>query len=300
MQAHEVHVPNPEKALFPGITKTHLVGYYLKVAPRMLPHAGHRALSLVRHPEGVTEKGFFQKNPSDHFPDWLPTVALPRKSVPDETRTYTMVDDADALVYLAGQATIEFHGWLSRADAPQRPDRMVIDLDPHLADPERAWPGVRAAARDTLALLDAIGAPAFLLATGSRGLHVTVPLVPEAGFRACRALADRVARALVRDAPGRYTRSMSKARRGDRLFLDTLRNVYGATAILPWSLRARPHAPIAAPVARSFLDRGDARADRYTFHDVMSLMGRADPWAGFEDHRVPLDRLRSKADEAGL
>ena len=270
-----VEVSNPDKLLFPadGVTKADLVTYYRAVADVMVPHLRDRAVTLHRFPNGIEQKGFYQKDASDHFPEWLRRAELPKEG---GTVRYPLVDDADGLAYLANQGTVVFHVWLSRVDKPDRPDRMVLDLDPSSDD----FALVVDVAREAREVLDELGLPAYVEATGSRGLHVTVPLDRSATGDEVRAFASGVAQALEQ-RDDRVTTAFRKADRGGRLYLDVARNGHAQTVVAPYSVRARPGASVATPLEWDELDRGDLRPDGFTVRDVPARVADVgDPWSG--------------------
>ncbi|MGW5242993.1 non-homologous end-joining DNA ligase [Streptomyces sp. NPDC004129] len=271
----EIH--RPDKVLFPGdgggeeYTKAHLVDYYRSVAPRMLPHLRGRPLMLERHPDGVGGPRFMQKNTPDHYPDWVHRVELPKEG---GTVCHTVCDDTATLTYLADQACLTLHRWLSRADRPERPDRLVLDLDPVDHD----FGPVREAARQTGELLDELRLPSGLMTTGSRGLHIVVPLDGSHDFDEVRAFAKDLAEALAAAHPDRLTTAARKRDRGDRLYLDVQRNAYAQTAVAPFTVRALPGAPVATPLTWEQLDDPDVHARRWTIADAAD-QARTDPWA---------------------
>jgi bifunctional non-homologous end joining protein LigD len=277
-----VRVSRPGKELFPedGITKEDLARYYRAVAARMLPHLRGRPLMLERHPDGVGDRGFLQKDVPGHFPDWLHRAELPKEG---GTVTYAVCDEPAALVYLADQACITLHRMLSRAQRPDRPDRMVFDLDPSDGD----FAPVREAALELRALLDEIGLPSQVMTTGSRGLHVLVPLDGRADFDHVRDVARRAADLLARRRPDRLTTAARKAARRGRLYLDVQRNGYGQTAVAPYTVRSRPGAPVAAPIPWEAVEDPELTARRWTLADVTELLAR-NPWS-------PAPRPRSLA-----
>ncbi|MEU6982178.1 non-homologous end-joining DNA ligase [Streptomyces sp. NPDC046324] len=288
-----VEVRRPEKVLFPedGITKADLATYYRTVARRMLPHLRGRPLMLERHPDGIGDRGFMQKDIPDHFPDWVHRAELPKEG---GTVTYVLCDDTATLVLLAGQGCITPHRWLSRADLPDRPDRLVFDLDPSDDDFTR----VRDAARWLHDLLDELRLPSQLMTTGSRGLHVSVPLDRGAAFDDVRAFAADVAGVLTARHPDRLTTEARKKARGGRLYVDLQRNAYGQTAVAPYAVRARPGAPVAAPIAWGDLDDPGLDARRRTLADADRLL-KDDPWTPAPRPRslaAAADRLRRVAE----
>ena len=183
LEDRAVKLSNPQKVLFPaaGLTKADLIDYYRRVAPVMLPHLAGRPLSFERYPDGIAAEGFMQKNASDYFPSWIRRVRLAKQ---DGVVDHVVAEDAATLIYLANQACITFHVWLSRIDRVDHPDRMVLDLDPSDDD----FAKVRWAAREARALLEELGLAPFLQVTGSRGLHIWVPLDRSADFDQVRAV----------------------------------------------------------------------------------------------------------------
>ncbi len=243
-----VEVTRPEKVLFPrdGLTKADLVGYYRDIAPLMLPHLRGRPLVMFRYPDGIDGKAWVHKEVPDYFPDWIHRLEVPKEG---GTVTHVVCDDADTLAYLANQACISPHVWLSRVDKLDHPDRLVFDLDPH-----GGFETVRRAARLVGGLLDELGLPSQLMTTGSRGLHVIVRLDRRADFDQVRAFARDVADLLARQYPDELTTEARKAKRGKRLYLDVARNGYAQTAVAPFAVRALRGAPVAAPIEWSQLD----------------------------------------------
>ena len=274
-----VEVHRPDKVLFPGgdgakeYTKGDLVDYYRSVAPFMLPHLRGRPLMLERHPDGVAGPRFMQKNTPDSYPEWIGRVEVPKEG---GTVLHTVCDDTATLLYLADQASLTLHRWLSRAGSIERPDRMVFDLDPAGEDDFGA---VHEAAQLLGELLDALKLPSALMTTGSRGLHVVVPLNGRQDFDEVREFAKDVADLLVAGHPDRFTTAARKKDRGDRLYLDVQRNAYAQTAVAPFTVRAKPGAPVATPMAWAQLDDPGLDARRWTIADAVE-QARTDPWAG--------------------
>ncbi len=262
----DVEVTHPERVLFPadGITKGDVVAYYRDAAPRMLPHLEGRPLSLQRFRGDVTAGGgFFQQRASGHFPPWVPRLEVPRSDgTPVE---HPGADSAAALVYLANQGTLSFHRWPARLPDLERPDLLVLDLDPDGDDFEP----VRHAAfvvRDVLAELGLVGAP---MLTGSRGVHVHVAPEGAEGWEELWALAKRVGAAVVTAGDGRLTRAFYKSQRRGRLYVDTARARRGALAIAPWTVRPLPGAPVAVPVTWAELEDPALHARSFTLRDAL-------------------------------
>jgi bifunctional non-homologous end joining protein LigD len=208
-----------------------------------------------------------------------------------------VADDAATLVYLANQACVTLHVGLARTDRIDHPDRMVIDLDPSDDD----FAKVRRAAREARALIEKVGLVPFLQTTGSRGLHLWMPLDRSADFDQVRAFASEVAETLVARRPRAVTTEQRKAKRGDRVLLDVARNAYGQTAVAPYSVRARPEAPLATPLEWAELDDPKLGPRRYTIQNLFRRLGqKRDPWADIDRHARPLaaahERLKRLAD----
>ncbi len=279
-----IELSNENKVFFPdcGITKGDVVDYYRRIAPSILPHLRGRPVSMQRFPDGIGEAGFFQKDLPDHFPAWFKSAELPKES---GSVHYALVEDPASLVYLANQGALTLHAGLSRIDDPDRPDRLIFDLDPSDDD----FAKVQQAARAMRQALEAEDLPCFVQTTGSRGLHVVVPLRREAGFDQVRAFAQELTRRLARDDPDALTVEQRKNKRGDRVFLDYLRNAYGQTAVAPYSLRARPGAPCATPLTWEEALAGDMRPDKYGLRNIFRRLAQIeDPWAGIGRHGARL------------
>jgi bifunctional non-homologous end joining protein LigD len=268
-----VRVARPDKPLFPcGITKADLARYYAAVAPAMLPHVAGRPLNLERYPDGIDGPRIIQQQAGSHFPSWIRRVTVPKQG---GAVSHVVASDPATLVYLADQACITLHTWLSRADRLDRPDRLVFDLDPSADQPDE----MRAAALEFGALLRDLDLEPFAMATGSRGYHVVVPLRRQAGFDAVRSFARDVARLAVARDP-RLTVAQRKAARGRRIFIDVMRNTYAHTAVAPYSVRARAGAPVATPLRWEELLQTATRPDRWTLRTLPDRLAQhGDPWA---------------------
>jgi len=247
-----VAITHPDRVMFPeiGITKRELIDYYEGVAAAMLPHVARRPLSLVRCPQGRGKECFFQKHDRGVFPAGVKRTEIAEADA--GRRPYLYVEDVQGLVALLQMGTLEIHVWGSRLDRLECPDRLVIDLDP---DVGLGFADVRRAAVEVRGHLAALGLESFPMVTGGKGLHVVAPLAPERDWAAVKDFARRFAEALAADRPDRYTAKLSKAHRRGRIFVDWLRNQRGATAIAPFSTRARPCAPIAVPIGWTQLGR---------------------------------------------
>jgi len=271
----DVNVSSPDKVLFPeiGLTKLGLAEYYAAVAEWSIPHLRDRPLNLNVYPQGITGKGFFQQHASDHYPDWVDRVEVPKR---DGKVVHVMANRADTLVYLAGQNAVTLHSWPSRADQLGRPDRMVFDLDP----PEGDFGAARTAALALGDLLREVGLEPFVMTTGSKGLHVVVPLQRRQEHPAVRAFARDAAEKLIEREPDLVTLEWYKDKRGGRILID-VRATRGMSVVAPYSVRARPEASVAAPIPWSEVSDDGLTARRYTVANVLER--RADPWADIAD-----------------
>lgn len=286
-----IAVSNPDKLLFtePPVTKKALVEYYVKIASHMVPHVRNRMCSLRRFPDGINTDGFFQKNISDYFPEWLESVSVPKEG---GVVRHLVCNDSRSLAYIGSQACVELHVSLSRRDAVNQPDRIVFDLDPPRTDASSPdsldqWStgalAAKKAARKVRALLESMSLRCFLMTTGSAGYHVVVPLHPEYTFDETRAFARRCAEQLAVANPRELTTETRIVDREDRVFIDYLRNAFGQTTIAPYSLRARRGAPVATPITWRELSR--TPPNRFNIGNIFRrLAQREDPWANIAGH----------------
>lgn len=265
-----IGISNRERVIFPGTgeTKGDLADYYAQVAPLMLSFAANRPVSLVRCPQGRAKKCFFQKHDSGAFGDHVHQVPIAEKNGGSED--YIYLNDVDGLLACVQMGTIEFHGWASRADAVEKPDRMIFDLDP---DEGLGFADVTKAAQDIRAHLSDIGLISFAMLSGGKGVHVVVPLTAGHGWDAHKDFASRFAEAMSVAEPDRFVATMSKAKRKNRIFIDWLRNQRGSTAVLPYSARARDGAPVAVPISWDELD-GMRNAHPFSIRDGDELADR--------------------------
>jgi bifunctional non-homologous end joining protein LigD len=282
-----VRITNPDRVLFPdmGLTKRGLIAYYDAVSARMMPHIVDRPVSLVRCPQGRQRACFFQRHAGDSTPAALPVTPIRDKS--GGTADYLYIAGPESLIAGVQIGVLEFHIWGVRRRAVEKPDRLVFDLDP---DPSVDFAAVRAAAVEVRDLLAELGLETFALLTGGKGIHVVAPLAPKRDWPAIKGFARAVADRLAERAPERYIATASKARRRGRIFIDYLRNERGASAVAPYSTRARPGAPVAAPVGWAELGRIRS-ANAYSVESMLRRLKRLerDPWAGYDRVRQALD-----------
>lgn len=287
----QVKVTNSSKMMYPrdGITKGDMVSYYSMISSVMLPHVRDRPVSMLRYPNGIDGESFFQKQVPDHFPEWFATVKVRKKG---GHVLHAMVQKEADLAYLANYACITPHVWLSRAGSLERPDRLTLDMDPFDDD----FITVKDAALAAASELRPLGLKPFVMTTGSRGLHVTVPLDRTAPFGEALSLAKEVADRMV-EGDDRFTTERSKADRNGRLLVDVFRNAYGQTAVPPYALRARDGAPVATPLHWEELEDPGLTSRRFNMRTVFErLRARGDPWSEIERHASSIkdaaDRMR--------
>lgn len=281
---------SPERVLIadPGVTKLALAQFYARIAQHVLPELACRPLSLVRCPDGGAGACFFQKHPS---PGMIPAIRTFELREKDGTpATYFEIEDLEGLLGLVQVNAIEIHPWGARVRDPERPDRLVMDLDPAPDVPFRA---VVAGARELRERFEAMGLVSFVRTSGGKGLHVVVPLVPSASWDEARELTQRIARDMESDSPDRYLSVATKSRRAGRIFIDYLRNARGATSVASYTVRNRAGAPVATPLSWQELARVRSGA-QFTIRNIEQRIARlrADPWADIAKTRQKLPRVR--------
>jgi bifunctional non-homologous end joining protein LigD len=273
--AAKVEVTHADRVLFPadGITKGDLVAYYTEIARAMVPHLKGRPLTLWRYPRGIDQKGFVQQDFADSLPDWMGRVKVAKEG---GTVVHPTADRRDALRWIANQNCVIVHAWLSRRDTLHTPDRIIFDLDPSDND----FAVVKATARTVADVLEEVGLVSYVQTTGSRGLHVVAPVKGGNDFDTVRQFARDVADVVAADDPAHRTVEMRKDKRGDRVYLDIMRNAYAQTAVAPYAVRARRGAPVATPLEWDELDRRGLRADSFKLRDVPKRVAEnGDPWS---------------------
>ncbi len=287
-----VELSNAGKVLYPdnGITKGDLVDYYRQVAETMLPHLRGRPVSMERYPDGITAQRIVQQDAPDYFPDWIEQVQVEKQG---GTLRHVVCEQAATLVYLANQACVTPHVWLSRADRPHHPDQMIFDLDPAGPDFEAA----RVAALSLRSLLAELGLSSFAKTTGGKGIHLTVPLDRRAGFDPARQFARDVAALLARRDPQRLTDQQRKDKRGGRLYVDVMRNAYAQTAVPPYAARAKPGATVATPLTWDEVADPSLHPSRFTIRTIPGRLDQVnDPWRGLRRRRHALTPARKRLD----
>jgi bifunctional non-homologous end joining protein LigD len=267
----KVKISNRDRIIDPdsGITKGQLADHYAAVAPIMLPWVGSRPISLVRCPQGRAKKCFFQKHDAGSFGETVKHVGITEKDGHEEP--YLYIDTADGLLTCVQMGSIEFHGWGARIEDVEKADRLVFDLDP---DVGLDFEAVRRAAFHFREILQQIGLETFPMVTGGKGIHVIAPLGPKAEWPEVKDFAHRLAQAVAQSDPENFTAALPKAQRKGRIFVDYLRNQRGATAVMPYSARARSGAPVAAPITWKEMETIDTPA-HWHVGDAAELVKRA-------------------------
>jgi len=285
-----IELSNPSKVLFPddGITKADLAEYYAAVAPFALPHARRRPVMMERYPDGIGRRPLIQQNAPDYFPDWIERVHVPKEK---GNVRHPLIDVPAAFVYLANQACVTPHVWLSRTDKIRHPDQLVFDLDP----PSDGFEAARRTALLVRDVLEEVGLPPFVRTSGGKGLHVLVPLDRSEPYETVRAFAEEVAQELVRRDPERLTTEHRIAARDGRLYVDVTRNAYAQTTPATYAVRARPGAPVATPLDWSEVEDRKILPDRFTLRTVPTRLERdGDLWKGMMRRARSLRAARGK------
>ena len=243
---------------------------------------------MERYPDGITGTKIFQQHAGKHFPPWIKRIETPKTG---GTVEHVVADDAATLVYLANQGVITLHAWLSRADRLNRPDRLIVDLDPSVEDHS----AMREAARLIVDLLSELGLQPWAMTSGSRGYHVVVPLARRNDYDYVREFSRDFATLAERRHADLFTVEQRKANREGKILLDMMRNAFGHTSVAPYSVRARPGAPVATPLALEELSDSSTLPDRWTLRTVRRRLDQVgNPWAEIDSHRQALGAARRK------
>jgi bifunctional non-homologous end joining protein LigD len=281
-----ITITHPDKILFPdsGITKAELAAYYEMIAPLMVPHMRGRPVTMERYHRGIGAPGFFQKDVSKGFPEWLERVEVPKKG---GTVHHPIVTDTRSLLWLANQNCITPHVWTSRAPDLYHPDICVFDLDPSQDDPEQ----LKAATLLLRDFLAELGLPSWLKTSGSKGFHIVVALDGKSDMGEVAAFAHTVGTLLVQRDPENLTQEFHKVDRGRRILVDTGRNGYSATFAAAYAVRAKPGAPVSAPCTWDELQSGRIRPQTFTLRTMSERVEAVgDVWSDMRRRRRSLKR----------
>jgi len=280
-------ITHPEKILFPdvGITKGELASYYESIAPVMLPHLRRRPITMERFHRGIGSPGFFQKDVSKGFPDWLERVEVPKHG---GTVHHPIANDTRSLLWLANQNSITIHVWPSRTPNLYNPDICIFDLDPSKEDEPETLARAALNLRD---LLVELGLPSWIKTSGSKGFHIAVPLDGKSDFSTVAQFAHVVGRVLVQRDPEHLTQEFAKVDRGGRILVDTGRNGYSATYAATYTVRAKPGAPVSAPCTWEELEKGEVGPQTFTLRTMAQRISAVgDLWSDMLKKKRSLKR----------
>ncbi|AUH72228.1 non-homologous end-joining DNA ligase [Legionella sainthelensi] len=287
MKIAGIYISHADKLLYPDdkISKGEVVEYFYKISDYLLPFVQNRPITIKRYPEGINENGFYNKHRPNYFPDFIKEFTVPTLQ---DTSAMKMagISSKKALVYLAGQDVLEFHSPLSTISSIEKPDQIIFDFDPQDDDFEK----VREAAFILKKILDEYGVKTFVKTSGSRGLHVHLPLKAHYKFDRIKSISRKIAEKLYQKCPEITTLEQRKEKRGNKVFIDFLRNDYAMTAITPYSLRARKGAPIATPVDWKELNDNSLNPRSYHLKNIFQrLEKKENPWKNFNKYNRNID-----------
>jgi len=280
-------ITHPEKILFPdvGITKGELASYYESIAPVMLPHLRRRPITMERFHRGIGSPGFFQKDVSKGFPDWLERVEVPKHG---GMVHHPIANDTRSLLWLANQNSITIHVWPSRTPNLYNPDICIFDLDPSKEDEPETLARAALNLRD---LLVELGLTSWIKTSGSKGFHIAVPLDGKSDFSTVAQFAHVVGRVLVQRDPEHLTQEFAKVDRGGRILVDTGRNGYSATYAATYTVRAKPGAPVSAPCTWEELEKGEVGPQTFTLRTMAQRISAVgDLWSDMLKKKRSLKR----------
>ena len=292
---YSVSISNRDKIFFPSskYTKGDLIDYYKKISELMIPHIKGRPISMLRFPDGINGKQFYQKDTPDYFPDWIEVKQVKKQD--GGTTNYVICNNTATLVYLANQACITPHIWLSKKDKLDYPDRMIFDLD----HSDNDFSKVKSVAEKLKKILGKdLNLPVCLMTTGSRGLHVVIPLERSSNFDEVRDFAQTIAKHLETENPGEITTATHINKRGNKLYIDTARNGFGQTSVAPYAIRPIEGAPVATPIDWEDLENPSLTSQTYNIKNIfLRFEKKPDPWRNINRHSVSITSARKKLDE---
>jgi bifunctional non-homologous end joining protein LigD len=273
----KIAVTNKNKVFFqnPKTTKGDIVSYYKKISKYILPHIANRPINLYRAPDGILGEGFFQQNMPVYFPSWIDFFDTRRIS--GGYARHVLVNKSDTLVYLANEGVVTLHIWNSRTDNINNPDRIVFDLDP---PNEKVFKMVFEVAFLLKKVLERLGIVPYVMTTGSKGVHIIVPIKPDSDFKKVKSFAKKIVEIMEILYPDMITSNFLKSKRTDRVFIDYLRNNYGQTAVAPYSVRLKEGAPIACPIFWSDLAKKEFGPQSINTRNIFRYLKKGDPWRG--------------------
>jgi bifunctional non-homologous end joining protein LigD len=278
----KVEFTNLNKTIFPKlkITKSQIIEYYIKTAPKMLSFLANRPLVLTRFPDGIDEKGFYEKDAPQGTPSWVKTVKIHSETAKRDVN-YVLCNDLDTLIWLANLATIEIHMPFSKADSREKPDLVFFDVDP---EPPATFDDAVTVALLLKEKLDGIGLESYVKTSGKKGLHVIIPIVGEHVFRETRAFVHKIGQQLAKEQK-LVVSEFTETKKPGKVFVDYLQNSHGRTMVAPYSLRAVPEATVSAPLEWGEVEKGI----KPTELNIFSVVKREkDPWKKIFENRQKL------------
>ena len=274
---------NLDKILFPkvGVTKGQVIEYYIKVAPRMLEILADRTIVLTRYPNGVDEKGFYEKDAPKGMPEWVKTVKIHSETAKRDVN-YILVNDLDTLIWLANLAAIEIHMPLSRVDAREKPDFVLFDIDP---EPPATFEDAITIALLVKEKLDQVGLQSYVKTSGKKGFHIVIPILRECTYRVTREFAHIIGKHLTKETD-LVVSEFYDTKKPSKVFMDYTQNSHGKTMVIPYGLRATPKATVSAPLEWREVKKG-LKAEAFNLFSVVKR--KNDPWEGILGKRQKLE-----------
>lgn len=289
LNSKKISVSNLNKIWFARskITKGAILEYYYHVSDHIMSHVKNHILVMQRYPEGIGGESFYQKNASNYFPSWIKKIPIEKEN--GETVNYVVCTHPATVLYLVNQGALVLHAWLSRYDKLEYPDRMIFDLDPSIDD----FPSVRKAALLLKTIFDDLKIPSFAMTTGSRGIHVLVPLKRVHTFDQIAEFSFSIAQRMIQESPRQFTVEIRKNKRDGKIFIDTLRNRYSATSVIPYSVRAYEKAPVAAPLWWDEVAKSSLTSQKFTIKTIVArLKSDGDPWDSMHKNAISLKKIK--------
>lgn len=287
-----VETSNEAKILFPKskITKGDLIEYYKDIADTMLTYVKNRPISMVRYPNGIDKEGFYQKDAPDYFPKWIVRFEIKKKT--GGVTNYVVINNEATLVYVTNQGCITPHIWLSKKDKPDYPDMIVFDIDP----PDlKSFAKVRHAALLIKEALEEDGLTPFVKTTGSKGLHVVVPIKRTVLFDIARSYTQQIAKKLIDQEPKQFTLEFRKEKRNNKVLIDTFRNAFAQTMVAPFGVRPKEGAPISMPIAWKEVHSTKLSSQSYTIKNVFTYLKKhGDHWDDMSDYAKSIKGLANR------
>lgn len=283
-----IKLSNLDKILYPedNITKQDIIDYYKNIADYILPLIKNRPLTLKRFPNGINTPGFFQKNTPDYFPDWIETIKISKKT--GGSTSYILCNNLETLIYLANLAMLEPHIWLSTSKKIKNPDRVIFDFDSE----KPQFKNVCHAAKLLKKILDDLKLESFVMTTGSKGLHVVIPIQPIIDFDKSKDFARKISQQLLDNNPELFTLEVHKKKRQGKIFIDFLRNAFTQTGVAPYGVRAKPGAPVATPLFWDELDDPKLTSQKYNIKNIFKRLSKIpDPWEKIDKIKQKVPKL---------